>query len=76
VVVEVELIDSEGFIEFGLLESESDGVLPAMIRLQLCEVVEDKKGVVIFIAGLFKDRFQVLGHDLETKMEELFFDAV
>ena len=65
-VVEVEGIKGEFFIEPGLLEPEPDSVLQAMICLGLGELIEDKKGVAIFLFCLLDDLFNALGHDLES----------
>ena len=75
-VVEVEGIEGDFFIEPGLLESEFDSTLPAMICLGLSELIEHKEGVAIFLFGLLDDLFQALGHDFESQADECFFDLI
>ena len=41
-MVEVKLVDGEFFVELGLLESELNGILSAMLCLQISKLVEDK----------------------------------
>ena len=65
-VVEVKGVESDFFIELGLLEPEPDSALQPMICLGLGELIEDKKGVAIFLFCLLDDLFNALGHDLES----------
>jgi hypothetical protein len=75
-VVEVEGVYSDFFIEPGLLESELDGALQAMLRFGLGELIEDEEGVAIFLFGLLDDLIESLGHDFVPEADEIFFDLI
>ena len=76
VVVEIEGVDGDFFIQFGLLETEFDGVLESMLRFGFSELMEDIEGVVVFLFGLLDDGFQLLSHDSESELDEFFFGSL
>ena len=65
-VREVKGVEGDFFIEPGLLESEPDSALQPMFCFDLCELIEDKEGVAVFLFGLLDDLFEALGHDFEA----------
>jgi hypothetical protein len=75
-VVEVKLVDGDRFVELGLLEPEPNGIMPAMFCLYVSELVEDKEGIAVFLVGLLDDGFKVLGHNLQPKIDKLFFEML
>ena len=76
VVVEIEGVDGDFFIQSGLLETEFDGVLQSMLRFGFSELMEDIEGVVVFLFGLLDDGFQLLRHDSESELDEFFFRSL
>ena len=75
-MIEVKLVDSDLIVQFGLLESEFNGVLLAMLRLQVDESFEYGQKVSIFLICIFKDGIQLLSHDLEPQVDQFFLEVV
>lgn len=75
-VVEVEAVEGDFFVESCLLESELDSALQPMLCFGLSELIEDEEGVAIFFFGLLDDLFEALGHDFESQADEIFFDPI
>ena len=75
-VVEIEGVYSDFFIQPGLLEAEFDGALEAVLCFGLGELVEDVKRVTVFLFGLLEDGFQLLSHDSEAELDEFFFGSL
>ena len=61
-VIKIELIHGDFFVEFGLLEPELDGILPAVLCLDIGEFFKSKEEVLVFLFGFIEDRVKVLCH--------------
>lgn len=72
-VVEIEGIDGDFFIQSGLLEAEFDGALESVLCFGLGQLMEDVEGIAVFLFGLLDDGFQLLSHDSEAELDEFFF---
>ena len=75
-MVEVKAIDSGFFVEFGLLESDFNGVLPSMLCLQIDESLKYRDKVGIVFVCVLEDGIKFLSHNLEPEAYEFFLEVL
>ena len=64
-MVKIKLVNGGFFVQSGLLESEFNGVLPAMLGLQIGESFKYGQEIGILFVCILEDGIKFLGHDLE-----------